>query len=95
MLFFCTILLYMVVVVKYPTNMHADNIGAIFLSDNRSVSQQTKHMDVNNHFVQDYVEYRTFKIQFVHSEVNLADTFTKSLSNGPFLSLISRYVHCE
>ena len=36
-----------------------------------------------HHFIRDYVEYGTVKIQFVHSEENLADPFTKNLSNGP------------
>ena len=44
--------------------MHVDNIGAIFLSENTSVSQQTKHIDLRHHFIWDYVEDGTVEINF-------------------------------
>ena len=75
--------------------MQVNNVGAIFLSENTSVSQRTKHIDMCNHFICDYVEYGTVEIQFLHSVENMADTFTKNLNNGPFKSLTSRYVHRE
>ena len=37
----------------------------------------------------------TVKIQLFRSEENVADPFTKKLSNGPFESLASRYVNRE
>ena len=67
--------------------MHVDNIKAIFLSNNTFLSQRAEHIDMHNHFIRDYVEYRTVKIQFFHSKENLADPFTNNLSNGTFGSL--------
>ena len=64
--------------------MHVDNVGDILLSENTSVSHQMKHTYVRRHFIRDYVEVGTVKIKFFHSEENLADKFTKNLSNGPF-----------
>ena len=78
-----------------PITVHGNNIGSIFLSENILVSQQTKHIDLYDHFIFEYVEYGTVKTQFVHSEENLADSFTKNLNNGPFESLTSRYVQHE
>ena len=94
-IFVHAVLLFVVVIVEYSITVHIDNIGNIFLSDNTSVSQWTKHIDVCCHFVRDYVEDGTVKIEFVRSEENLADPFTKNLSNGPFEYLTSRYVHRE
>ena len=67
-LFVCVILLFMVVVVEYPITMHVDNVGDIFLSENTSVSQQTKHIDVRHDFICDYVEERTVKFKIFRSE---------------------------
>ena len=71
------------VVVEYPITVHVDNVGAIFLSNNISVSQQTKHIDVCHNFIHDYVEDGTVKIKIFRSEENMANPFTKNLSNGP------------
>ena len=48
-----------------------------------------------HHFIHDYFEAGTVKTKSVHSEENMADPFTKNLSNGPFKFLTSRYVHRE
>ena len=63
-LFVCVILLFTLVVVEYPIIVHVDNVGAILLLEKKSVSQQTKLIDVNHHFIHDYVEDRTVKVQF-------------------------------
>ena len=43
-----------------------------------------KHKDLRHHFIQYYVKKEEVNIQFFHSEANIADPFTKNLSNGPF-----------
>ena len=92
-LFLRAVLFFIGVVVKYSITAHVDNIEAILLLDNTAVSQQKKHKDVHHHFICDYIEDKTVKIQFVDSEENPVDSFTKNLSNEPFESIISRYVH--
>ena len=82
------------VVIEYPITFHIYNIGAILISENTLVSQQTKHIDVHHHFIHDYVEGGTVKIQIFRSEENMADPFTKNLGNGPLEFLTSRYAHC-
>ena len=83
-LFFRTISLFIGVIVEYNITVHVDIVGDIFLLENASVYQRTKHIDPRHHFICDYLEDRTEKTQFVFSEENLADTFTKNLSNGLF-----------
>ena len=56
---------YMSVVVEYNVTVKVDNIGAILLSDNKSVSRRMKHIDVCHHFIHDYIEDRTVKIVFL------------------------------
>ena len=44
------------VVVEHPIKIYLDNVGAIFPSEKKIVSQRTKQIDVNQHFIHDYVE---------------------------------------
>ena len=78
------ILLFIRVFVEFPITVHVDNVGVILLSENTLVSRRTKHIDVHHHFIHDYVEDETVKIQFFHSEGNMADPFTNNLRNVPF-----------
>ena len=43
-----------------------------------------KHIDIHHHFIRDHADYGIVKIKFFCSEENMADPFTKNLSNGPF-----------
>ena len=87
--------MFIVVVVEYSVSVHNDNVGAILVPDNTSVSQRMNHIDVRHHFIQDYVEDGRVKIKIFRSEENVAYSFTNNLSNGPFESLTSGYVQRE
>ena len=83
----------MVVTVKHPINVHFDSVGDIFLSENTLISQCTKDIKMHHQFIRDYIEGEIVKIQFLRSEENLADPFTKNLSNRPFeVSHIKVYI---
>ena len=66
-LFVYATLLFMEVVVKYPITVCVDNVEDILLSKNTSSSQRTKHIDVRQYFICNYVEDRTVKNQFLRS----------------------------
>lgn len=65
--------------VKLPIQVMVDNVGAIFLSQNQSVNQRTRHIDVRYHFLREHVENGTIEVNFVRSEDNIADLFTKNV----------------
>jgi hypothetical protein len=69
---------------KLPIVIKTDNVGAIYLSNNYTTSQRTKHIDVRVHFVRQYIEDGIFRIEFVGSEDNDADIFTKNTSEEIF-----------
>ena len=69
--------------VSYPIDVQVDNVGAIFLSTNYT-GKRTQHIDARYHFVRDYVEDGTVKINFVTSEENVADIFTKHPTTASF-----------
>ena len=70
--------------VKLPIIVRVDNLGAIFMSDNISVSQRTKHVDVRYRFVQQFSLEGFIKVVFVKTEDNDADLFTKNLDGEKY-----------
>ena len=42
--------------VELPITVHVDNVGAIWLSNNRTTSDRTKHIDIRTSFVKEYQE---------------------------------------
>ena len=66
--------------VRLPIVVRVDNIGAIFIGSNVTVSQRSKHIDVRYHFVREFVHDGFIKIIFVRTRDNDADIFTKNLS---------------
>ncbi len=65
--------------VKLPIVIRVDNNGAIFMSENVTVSQRTKHVDIKFKFVQEFVFDGFIQIIFVKTKENDADLFTKNL----------------
>ena len=55
-----------------------DNVGAIRLANNSSVSERTKHVDLRAHFVRDMIKDQVIKINFVKSAENDSDIMTKN-----------------
>ena len=66
--------------VTLPIIIRVDNIGAIFIGTNVTVSQRSKHIDVRYHFVREYVQDGFIRNIFVRTKDNDADIFTKNLS---------------
>ena len=45
--------------VELPITVHVDNVGAIWLSNNRTTSDRTKHIDIRTSFVKEYQEKKS------------------------------------
>ena len=72
--------------VELPITVHVDNVGAIWLSKNRTTSDRTKHIDIRTSLVKEYQEDGKIINKFVKSEENEADIFTKNTTNTIFQS---------
>ena len=70
--------------VELPITVHVDNVGAIWLSNNRTTSDRTKHIDIRTSFVKEYQYDGKIIIKFVKSEENDADILTKNTTNVIF-----------
>jgi hypothetical protein len=67
--------------VNLPIIVRVDNVGAIFIGNNVTVSQRLKHIDIRYHFVREYVQDGFIQIIFVWTKDNDVDTFTRNLSS--------------
>jgi len=83
-LYIAGILKFLNIPVEYPILVNVDNIGAIYLTKNATTGSRTKHVDTRYHFVREYVEDGIIKVEFVRSEDNHADIFTKNLNGELF-----------
>jgi Reverse transcriptase (RNA-dependent DNA polymerase) len=64
--------------VKSPITVRVDNIGAIFMSENVTTSERTKHVDTRFRFVNEFVKDGFIEVIFVRTKENAADIFTKN-----------------
>ena len=67
-----------------PIPVMVDNQGAKALAENDMVSQRSKHIAVKHHFVRACVKEQQLVLQWIPSEENRADIFTKPLGRVKF-----------
>ena len=74
-----------------PVVIKNDNQGAIALCKNPVKHMKTKHIDIRYHFVRDYYQSKRIILQYVPSNENLADVFTKPVRR-PTLQKFKSYL---
>jgi hypothetical protein len=77
---------------EFPITIKVDNVGAIYLANNHTTSQRTKHIDIRQHFVREYIDDGIIKVLFVKSEDNDADIFTKNTTEELFIKQSEKIV---
>ena len=82
--FIVQLLQTMSIEIEFPITVHVDNVGAIWLSNNRTTSDGTKHIDIRTSFVKEYQDDGKVIIKFVKPEENEAYIFTKNTTNTIF-----------
>ena len=70
--------------------VYGDNQGALFLVKNWQVSQQTKHINICQHFVHNLQQQKKVVGEFIQSEDNMADGSTKNLPEKLFMRHVAK-----
>jgi hypothetical protein len=64
-----------------------DNNAAINLSEDPSLHQRVKHIDIKYHFLRERVNSNEISMAYINTNNNLADIFTKALEHRRFARL--------
>ncbi|GJX65861.1 retrotransposon protein, putative, ty1-copia subclass [Tanacetum coccineum] len=67
--------------INEPLNMYCDNSAAVHYANEPGVQKGARHYQRRYHYVRECVELGEIRILKVHTDNNLADPFTKALSN--------------
>ena len=68
-----------------------DNTSAINLSKNRVQHSKSKHIEICYHFIRDLVKDKVMCLEFIHTDNQKADIFTKPL-NGPLFESLRKTI---
>ena len=85
-----TLLCELQVPVNSVPTLWYDNLGAMYLLANLVFHARTKHVEVDFHFVREMVAQRKLSVQFISTDDQIADMFTKPLPSQWFLLLRSK-----
>ena len=94
-LFVRDVLVFMGIQIEYPIIVHVDNTGAIFLANNKTLGQRTKHIQTHYHFTKEYVQDGILKIVYISSENNNADIFTKNTDEKTFWRHTKKFMNYD
>ena len=67
--------------------VYCDNFSAIDISKNSVQHSKTKHIEIRYHFIRDLVERKIVVLEYIPSERQNADIFTKPLDKSKFETL--------
>ena len=83
----------MEIYVPLPIKVQVDNVGAIWLANNSSVSERTKHVDLRAHFVTEMIKDHVIEINFVKSAENHSDIMTKNRQGQHHMYAKSKFMY--
>ena len=64
-----------------------DNTSTISISKNPMQYSSTKHIEIRHHFLKDHAQKRDITLEFVITENQLANIFTKPLNDDQFVNI--------
>ena len=70
--------------VELPMIIMVDNKGTKDLMNNWSVGGRTRHIDIRYFYIRELKEKNIVKIEWISSERNCSDLFTKNLGNEAY-----------
>ena len=68
-----------------------DNTSAINLSKNPVQHSKSKYIEMHYHFIRDLLEEKVVCLEFIHTDNQKADIFTKPF-NGPWFESLSKTI---
>ncbi|GJQ97520.1 retrotransposon protein, putative, ty1-copia subclass [Tanacetum coccineum] len=66
--------------IEEPINMYCDNTGEIAIANESAITKGARHFHAKVHYLREVIEFCDIKLEKVHIEENLVDSFTKALA---------------
>ena len=70
-----------------PTKVFVDNKSAIALAKNPVFHDRSKHIDIRYHYIRECITKKDVQVEYVKSQDQIADIFTKPLRIEDFAKL--------
>ena len=70
-----------------PTEIRVDNKSSIALAKNPVYHDRSKHIDTRYHYIRECITKQDVKLEYVKSQDQIADIFTKPLKKEDFIKL--------
>ncbi|KAM2065116.1 hypothetical protein EV1_027912 [Malus domestica] len=70
-----------------PTEIYVDNKSAIALAKNPVFHDRSKHIDIRYHYIRECIARKDVQVEYVKSQDQVADIFTKPLKQEDFIRL--------
>ncbi|KAL5726897.1 hypothetical protein ACHQM5_000142 [Ranunculus cassubicifolius] len=67
-----------------PTTIYCDNKSAIAMTKNPVFHSRSKHIEIKHHFIRDHVSKGEIQLEYVNTNDQLADIFTKTITTDKF-----------
>ena len=72
-----------------PTKVMVDNKSAMALAKNPVFHDRSKHIDTRYHYIRECITRKDVQLEYVKSQDQVADIFTKPLKQEDFVKLRS------
>jgi hypothetical protein len=73
-----------------PIPIYCDNTSIIIISKNPVMHSKTKNIPIKYHFLQEQVQEKNIRVEYVSTKEQVVDIFTKPLSWEAFEYLLQR-----
>jgi hypothetical protein len=80
---------------KVSPTLNQDNQSAIFLEQNHSLSQRTKHIDIKAHFIREKFQQGRIAIKYCPTQEMMADILTKPINKNAFIKHRTRIMNMK
>ena len=75
--------------------IRCDNTNAINLTKNPIQYYRTKHIEIRHHFIRDHMQNNNVVLEFISTENQLANIFTKPLNKDRFSKIRGELGICD
>jgi hypothetical protein len=74
--------------------VYGDNLSAIEICTNEEMRERTKHLNIKHAAIRELIDDEEISIEYVSTDDNLADAFTKALTGPSMLRSINAWGLC-